>query len=181
MNDIAFTSAATLAELISTKKISPVEITELYLRRIEQLDPQLNSYLTVIGAAALDNAKSCEASVMNGEHLGPLHGVPISVLPVAQQYSKIGFPQRTLLWSKDSSGQGAYCLEKQPHLNSGYLGTLKTFWVIIAAIHGTQTGHLEVRLVVLHLLLLLVFVLWQLVVTAVDQFEFHQVFVVCTG
>jgi len=56
-----------------------VELTELYLRRIESLDPRLNAYLTVCGDEVLAAAREAEAAVMRGEELPPLHGVPISI------------------------------------------------------------------------------------------------------
>ena len=45
--DIAFAPATELKDLIARKEVSPVEVTELYLSRIDALDSQLNSYLTV--------------------------------------------------------------------------------------------------------------------------------------
>ncbi len=78
-SDLAFTSASELLRLISEKQVSPVELTELYLRRIEELDPQLNSYLTVDHEGALQFAKKAEAATTRGESFGPLHGLPISI------------------------------------------------------------------------------------------------------
>ena len=45
--DIAFAPASELRRLIASKQVSPVEVTELYLTRIDSIDPRLNSYLTV--------------------------------------------------------------------------------------------------------------------------------------
>ena len=78
-SDLAFAPALEVRDLIAAKQVSPVEITELYLRRIESLDPQLNSYLTVTADEAMDAARSAEAAITRGEQLGPLHGVPISI------------------------------------------------------------------------------------------------------
>ena len=58
--DTAFTPAYELKERIATKQISPVELTELYLDRIERLDSQLNSYLLVDRDGALKSAKAAE-------------------------------------------------------------------------------------------------------------------------
>ena len=77
--DIAFAPATELKELIANREISPVEITQLYLDRIDSLDHQLNSYLTVTYDIALESAKKAEKAVIDGEKLGPLHGVPISI------------------------------------------------------------------------------------------------------
>jgi aspartyl-tRNA(Asn)/glutamyl-tRNA(Gln) amidotransferase subunit A len=77
--DLAFTPAWRLKEMIDSKEVSPVELTELYLRRIDDLNPQLNAYLTVVGDMALEWARDSENAVVRGEPLGPLHGVPISI------------------------------------------------------------------------------------------------------
>ena len=77
--DLAFTPAWRLRTMIAGKEISPVELTELYLRRIETLNPELNAYLTVDAERALSSAKSAETAVLRGEPLGLLHGLPISV------------------------------------------------------------------------------------------------------
>ena len=78
-DDLAFLAATEQRRLIASKEVSPVELTELYLDRIERLDPQLNSYLTVSRDEAMRSARSAEAAVVRGEHLGPLHGVPTSI------------------------------------------------------------------------------------------------------
>jgi aspartyl-tRNA(Asn)/glutamyl-tRNA(Gln) amidotransferase subunit A len=77
--DLAFTPTHQLRELIATKKVSPVEVTELYLQRIEALNTRLNAYLTVTADLALAAAREAEKAVLAGESLGPLHGVPISI------------------------------------------------------------------------------------------------------
>ena len=77
--DIAFAPATELKDLIARKEVSPVEVTELYLSRIDALDSQLNSYLTVTRDEALAGARAAEDAVMRGESLGPLHGLPLSI------------------------------------------------------------------------------------------------------
>ena len=76
---MAFASATDLRELVATKQVSPVELTELYLRRVAELDPKLNAYLTVTGDQAMESAREAEAAVTRGEPLGPLHGVPVAI------------------------------------------------------------------------------------------------------
>ena len=77
--DLAFASAWDQRELISSKQVSPVELAQLYFDRIEALDSQLNSYLTLTYDAAMKTAKSAEEAVVRGDKLGPLHGLPISI------------------------------------------------------------------------------------------------------
>ena len=77
--ELAFAPATELRELIADGRVSPVEITELYLRRIERLDSQLNSFLTVTAERAMKAARNAEEAVARGDELGPLHGIPISI------------------------------------------------------------------------------------------------------
>jgi aspartyl-tRNA(Asn)/glutamyl-tRNA(Gln) amidotransferase subunit A len=77
--DLAFLGARQLARLVGERKISPVEITRLYLERIERLDSRLRAYITVTADAALDAARRAETRVMQGAEVGPLHGVPYAV------------------------------------------------------------------------------------------------------
>ncbi|MFB0487969.1 aspartyl-tRNA(Asn)/glutamyl-tRNA(Gln) amidotransferase subunit A [Methylobacterium sp. OAE515] len=76
--DIIFSDATELAELIRTKQLSPVEVVRAHLDRIEAVDPKVNAIVTV-AADALDAAAAAEAAVLAGEELGPLHGVPFTV------------------------------------------------------------------------------------------------------
>lgn len=68
-----------VAELISSKALSPVELTAAMLQRIEQLDIQLKSYATVMADHAMAAAQKAEREISAGKYRGPLHGVPIAV------------------------------------------------------------------------------------------------------
>lgn len=70
---------AEAAELIRTKQLSPVELTQAHLDRIEKVDPLLNSYITVTGEMALKQARKAEAEIMRGSYRGALHGIPIAL------------------------------------------------------------------------------------------------------
>ena len=77
--DLAFLPATELRKKIVSKEVSPVEVTRLYLDRIEKFDGKLNAYLTVTDELAMEQARSAEAAVMKGDRLGPLHGIPTSI------------------------------------------------------------------------------------------------------
>jgi aspartyl-tRNA(Asn)/glutamyl-tRNA(Gln) amidotransferase subunit A len=77
--DLCYMPATDLAAAIRAKRVSPVEVTEAVLARIERVNPRLNAYCTVTAEAARAAAKVAEAAVMRGEPLGPLHGVPVSI------------------------------------------------------------------------------------------------------
>ena len=79
MPALHFQTIAQVAELIRSKSVSPVEITQEMLARIERLDGRFKSYATVMADEALEAAKQAEAEIAVGQYRGPLHGVPIAV------------------------------------------------------------------------------------------------------
>ena len=78
-SDLAWLSALELTALIRRKAVSPVEVTDAVLARLERLNPKLNCFCTVTADEARDAALAAEAAIMTGEALGLLHGVPYSV------------------------------------------------------------------------------------------------------
>jgi len=78
-DDLCWLSALELAAQIRAKKISPVEVVDAVLARIERVNPTLNAFCTLTADEARDAAQAAEVSVMTGEELGPLHGVPVSI------------------------------------------------------------------------------------------------------
>ena len=78
-DELAFTSMTELLALFGQKKVSPVEITDLYIRRIERLNVRLNAYLECAFDQARIDAKSAEQSIIDGNVTGPLIGVPVAV------------------------------------------------------------------------------------------------------
>ncbi len=77
--EICRMSAVDMAEAIRTRKLSPVELMDAVLARMEQLNPKVNAYCTPLAESAREQARLAEARVMKKEKLGPLHGVPISI------------------------------------------------------------------------------------------------------
>jgi aspartyl-tRNA(Asn)/glutamyl-tRNA(Gln) amidotransferase subunit A len=77
--DLCYMPATELAAAIRTKKVSPVEVIDAVLARIDQLNPQLNAFCLVTAEEARQAAQAAEQAVMRGETLGPLHGVPVSI------------------------------------------------------------------------------------------------------
>src|ERR671925_31510 len=77
--DIPFLSAAELGRLMAQKEVSPVEVTEAYLGRIDDVDFKFNAYLTVCRTEAMEAAREAEQAILRGEYRGPLHGVPYAV------------------------------------------------------------------------------------------------------
>jgi Asp-tRNA(Asn)/Glu-tRNA(Gln) amidotransferase A subunit family amidase len=75
---LAFASIEQLAPLVAKKKVSPVELVEIFLSRIARLNPRLNAYLTVTADQARAQARHAERELRKGRR-GPLHGIPISL------------------------------------------------------------------------------------------------------
>ncbi len=74
-----FKTITELVDLIKTKALSPVEVTEAMLSRIREQDPIYKSYATVMAEQAMASAQAAEQAIYAGNYLGPLHGVPIAV------------------------------------------------------------------------------------------------------
>jgi aspartyl-tRNA(Asn)/glutamyl-tRNA(Gln) amidotransferase subunit A len=77
-NDLCFTSAIELIELYEQRSVSPVEVTEAVLARIDLLNPSLNAFITVTHELALEQARAAERAYRDGA-AGALAGVPISI------------------------------------------------------------------------------------------------------
>src|SRR5262245_20068569 len=77
--DVTTWSIQEAAEQIRRKRISPVELSNACLARIERLNPVLNAFITVTAESALATAREAEAEVQRGRWRGPLHGIPIAL------------------------------------------------------------------------------------------------------
>ncbi|MFZ0861450.1 MAG: amidase [Candidatus Sulfotelmatobacter sp.] len=79
MSDLTFLSAVVMVQQIREKKISPVELADAHLAKIERLNPKLNAFVHLDVKRVRSEARAAEDEVMQGKVLGPLHGVPISI------------------------------------------------------------------------------------------------------
>jgi len=77
--DLASLTLKQASDLVRTKAVSPVELTEACLQRIEKYNPAFNAFITVTREQALRSAREAEAEVRAGKWRGPLHGVPIAL------------------------------------------------------------------------------------------------------
>lgn len=78
-DDIHFLTIAEAGARIARKELSPVELVEAYLRRIEAVGAQLNAFITLTADLALDQARQAEAEIASGNYRGPLHGIPFGL------------------------------------------------------------------------------------------------------
>jgi amidase len=79
MTEACDLTATEARRLIGNKKLSPVELLESCLKRIDRVDGTLNAIVTLDAEGAMATARSAEAAVMAGATLGPLHGLPVAV------------------------------------------------------------------------------------------------------
>ena len=77
--DFAELSLGEASQLLRSRKVSPVELTNECLRRIERLNPKLNAFITVTADSALTEARQAETEIQRGDWKGPLHGIPIAL------------------------------------------------------------------------------------------------------
>jgi aspartyl-tRNA(Asn)/glutamyl-tRNA(Gln) amidotransferase subunit A len=82
--DLNYATLAGIGARIATREVSPREVVDACLARIDRLDGQLNSYITVLADRARKEAVRAEDEIGRGQYRGPLHGVPIAVKDLFQ-------------------------------------------------------------------------------------------------
>ena len=75
-NEIAFFTIPQLASLIRSQKITSLELTQLYIKRLKKYGPKLKAVVTITEELALEQAKQADAEIASGRYRGPLHGIP---------------------------------------------------------------------------------------------------------
>ncbi len=111
MADLPFLTIAEASNLIATRQLSPVELTEAYLTRIEELDHLLDSFVTLTAERARAEAKAAEATIMTSGPVSRMHGIPYCLKDI---YETAGI--RTTAMSKlladNIPARDSYCQEK---------------------------------------------------------------------
>lgn len=77
--DLEALTVGEAARQIRARRLSPVELTALYLERIQKLNPALNAYMTITEGQARQDARAAEKEIARGKYRGPLHGIPVSI------------------------------------------------------------------------------------------------------
>lgn len=77
--DLPFLSISEAASQIRKKKLSPVELTQAALKRIDQVEPKIHAFVTLMAEAALSAARAAEKELARRRYCGPLHGIPVGV------------------------------------------------------------------------------------------------------
>ena len=77
--ELCFLSADGLSRLIASKEVSPVDVVQAHLERIQATEPVLNSFITRPGDEALEAARQAEREIQASRYRGPLHGIPVGL------------------------------------------------------------------------------------------------------
>ncbi|MCA9174010.1 MAG: amidase [Planctomycetales bacterium] len=75
-DELAFLPVSELGQLIRARKVTSVELTKIYLRRLRQFDPMLKCVVTLTESLALEQAERADQELSDGKDRGPLHGIP---------------------------------------------------------------------------------------------------------
>ena len=81
--DLCFLPATLLAPMIRAKQVSPVEVMQAILNRVERLEPKINAFAYFDGDRALDRAKAAESQLARGAAQGALFGLPVTIKDLA--------------------------------------------------------------------------------------------------
>jgi len=100
--ELCFLTVAEASGLIKARKLSPVELTDAYLERIQALEPQLNAFITVTADLARKQAKAAEHEIARRKYRGPMHGIPMALKDI--------FDTRGIL----TSGHSRVCIDRIP-------------------------------------------------------------------
>ena len=76
LEDVAFWPITQLAQLLRTRQVTSMELTEMYLARLHRYNEKLNCVVTFLDELARDQARQADAEIKSGRHRGPLHGIP---------------------------------------------------------------------------------------------------------
>jgi aspartyl-tRNA(Asn)/glutamyl-tRNA(Gln) amidotransferase subunit A len=101
-SDLTLLTVAEASRLVASRQVSPVELAQAHLKRVADLDPQLNAYITVTADLALEQARRAERDIVNGRRLGPLHGIPFGLKDI--------YNTRGIL----TSGHSRICIDNVP-------------------------------------------------------------------
>src|SRR5437588_1368887 len=101
-SDLHFLTIAQASRLIAARELSPVELIETLLERIEAIDAQIHSYITITADLALQRAREAETEIMRGKYRGPMHGIPFGLKDI---YNTAGIL---------TSGQSKICIGNVP-------------------------------------------------------------------
>src|SRR5438105_1385343 len=155
-DDLLFRPLTEVAALMRQGEISPTELTERLLQRIERVGPTLNCFITVVADRAREQARAMEVLLGSGTDLGELHGIPISVkdnIQTAGIRTTIGspiffdwFPESSAIVVEHLLGRGAILTAKDNLYDFAYCGPNPKYgpshnpWDLTRSCAGSSSG-----------------------------------------
>jgi len=157
-DDLCWKSARELARMIRAKDVSPVDVVDAVLARIDAVNPTINAYVTITGEQARAAARTAEAGTAHGGTVGPLHGVPYSLKDLTPTKgirttsgSKIfehNVPQEDALLVERLRAAGAILVGKtntpefgcKPFTDNRVFGTTRNPWALDRSAGGSSGG-----------------------------------------
>ena len=125
MSDLAWLTAADAAELLRSKKLSPVEYAKALIERIEKFDGPLNAFLRFTPDIALEDARRCEAEIMRGGWRGPLHGIPYGLKDIVD-YAGLPTTAHSKILQDSVAASDAAVTQKLRAAGGIFMGKLST-------------------------------------------------------
>ena len=123
--EIAHLQISELAYLIKNKKISSLELTEIYLNRIKKLDKKINAFVTITENLAIEQAKKADKEIKDGNYKGLLHGIPYGIKDLAS-YPKFPTTWGAMPLKNQVINKKAEVIEKLEKAGAVMLGKLST-------------------------------------------------------
>jgi Asp-tRNA(Asn)/Glu-tRNA(Gln) amidotransferase A subunit family amidase len=79
IEDVAFWPVTSLSELVRSRQVTSVELTQMYLARAKRYNPKLKCFVTITDDLALREARQADQEIAAGKYCGPLHGIPYGI------------------------------------------------------------------------------------------------------
>lgn len=127
-----------LSKKISRRELSPVDVAQAHLARIDALNPRVNAFTTVAHERALSEAKAAEEEIAAGEIRGPLHGVPIGVKDIIDT-AGVRTTQGSSFFRDNVPSQDAECVRRLREAGAVMIGKCNT--AEFAAESATKNPH----------------------------------------
>jgi aspartyl-tRNA(Asn)/glutamyl-tRNA(Gln) amidotransferase subunit A len=121
--DLPALTLSEAADLVRSRKVSPVELTRVCLDRIQRLQPRLNAFITITGESALAEARAAETEVHAGRWRGPLHGIPITLKDLVDT-AGVRTTAGSALYADRVPTEDAFVVQKLKAAGAVFLGKL---------------------------------------------------------
>src|SRR3989442_554167 len=123
--DLCQPSVHDLAGRIRQRDVSPVEVVEAHLRRIDALNPRLSAFFTLTGDRALEEARQAEAEIAAGRWRGPLHGIPYGAKDIIET-AGVRTPHGSSFFRDPAPAEDAECIARLKRAGAIMLGKTLT-------------------------------------------------------